>query len=84
MTKVAVINPDQKKMIHISEGVHGRWYKIVKYDPNPVHIGQIGIMIPKDFVQLKHNLLISPFGSCFSNENIFMEELSEVTISTKE
>ena len=85
MTKVTVIKPDQQKnMTPLSEGKHGKWYKISKYEPNPYHVGQIGIMIPKDCTGLEYDMLIAPDGHCYSHSAIFIEELSEVTITVKE
>lgn len=84
MTKVAIIKPGQKKMIPISEGVHGKWYKIAKYDPNPRLVGEIGIFLSKSQTRSDYNHLVSPDGIHYSHEDIFIGELSEVTVSVKE
>lgn len=82
MTKVEVIKPNQKKMIPFSEGYHGAWYKIAKYDPNPNLVGEIGIFLSKD--NFRYDSLLTPSGICYSHESIFIEELSEVVITVKE
>jgi hypothetical protein len=84
MTKVEVIKPDQKKMIPLSEGYHGAWYKIAKYEPNPHLQGEVGIFLSKRNLGLRHNSLLTPNGICYSSESIFIEELSEVVITVKE
>ena len=84
MTKIEVIKPDQKKMIPLSEGYRGAWYKICKYEPNPDLVGEIGIFLPKGYLGLRHNSLITPDGICYSHESIFIEELSEVIVTVKE
>ena len=83
MTKVEVIKPDQKKMIPLSEGYHGAWYKICKYKPNPNLVGEIGIFLSKHNLDLRHNSLVTPSGIQYSHESIFIEELSEVIVTVK-
>lgn len=83
MTKVTVIKPEQKNMTPLSEGKHGKWYKIAKYEPNHHHVGQIGIMITKDHTGLGY-ILITPDGNCYNHPAIFIEELSEVVVTVKE
>ena len=82
MTKVEVIKPDQKKMIPLSEGYQGAWYKIAKYDPNPNLAGEIGIFLSKD--NFRYDSLLTPSGIQYSHESLFIEELSEVIITVKE
>ena len=84
MTKVEVIKPNQKKMIPLSEGYHGAWYKIAKYEPNPDLVGEIGIFLSKPNLGLRHNSLLTPDGICYSHGSIFIEELSEVIVTVKE
>ena len=84
MTKVAIIKPEQKNMTPLSEGKQGKWNKISKYEPNHHQVGQIGIMIPKDHTGLGYDMLITPDGHCYSHSAIFIEELSEVTVTVKE
>ena len=84
MTKVEVIKPNQKKMIPLSEGYHGAWYKIAKYEPNPHLVGEVGIFLSKDNTGLWYDFLLTPSGTCYSHESIFLEELSEVIITVKE
>ena len=84
MTKVEVIKPNQKKMIPLSEGYHGAWYKIAKYDPNPNLVGEIGIFLSKEYFGLQYDSLITPSGIQYSYESIFLEELSEVIVTVKE
>jgi hypothetical protein len=84
MTKVTVIKPEQKNMTPLSEGKHGKWYKIVKYEPNPRHVGQIGIFLSKSKTGSGYNYLVTPDGTCYSHSYIFIEELSEVTVTVKE
>ena len=89
MTKVEVIKPDQKKMIPLSEGYHGVWYKIAKYEPNhqyePNHhlVGVVGIFLSKEYFGLQYDSLITPSGIQYSYESIFLEELSEVIVTVK-
>ena len=85
MTKVTVIKPDQQKnMTPLNEGKHGKWYKIVKYEPNPRHVGQIGIFLSKSQTGSRDHILVTPEGDCYSHPGIFIEELSEVTVTVKE
>ena len=85
MTKVTIIKSDQKKMIPISEGVHGKWYKIAKYGKNPRIEGEIGIYLHHSyFIGASYSHLVSPDGMHYSHEDIFIEELSEVVVSVKE
>ena len=86
MTKVAVIKPEQKKMmmIPLSEGKHGKWYKIAKYDPHPWLVGEIGIFLSKSQTGSGYNNLVMPDGTCYSHSYIFIEELSEVIVTVKE
>ena len=84
MTKVKVIKPDQKKMIPLSEGYQGAWYKIAKYEPDPRIVGQIGIFLSKHNFGLRYDSLLTPSGSQYCHESIFIEELSEVIVTVKE
>ena len=84
MTKVEVIKPNQKKMIPLSEGYHGAWYKITKYEPNPRLVGEVGIFLSKEYLGLLDDSLLTPSGIQYSHESIFIEELSEVVITVKE
>lgn len=84
MTKVTIIKPDQKKMIPISEGVHGKWYKIARYVHNPKLEGEVGMYVTSQRLNAEYSSLVGPKGDCYSHEDIFIEELSEVTVSVKE
>lgn len=85
MTKVTIIKSDLKKMIPISEGVHGKWYKIAKYRNNPKIEGEIGIYLHRSyFIGALHSYLVTPDGTHYGHPDIFIEELSEVTVSVKE
>ncbi len=84
MTKVEVIKPNQKKMIPLSEGYHGVWYKIAKYEPNHHLVGEVGIFLSKEYFGLQYDSLITPSGIQYSYESIFLEELSEVIVTVKE
>ena len=81
MTKVTIIEPEQKKMIPFRNGEHGKWYKIVKYEPNPWLVGEIGIFLSKS--QTGSDYLVTPDGTCYSHSYIFIEELSEVTVTVR-
>lgn len=84
MTKVAIIKPEQKKVFCFCNGEHGKWYKIAKYDPNPWLVGEIGIFLSKSQTGSDYNHLVTPDGTCYIHSYIFIEELSEVTVTVKE
>ena len=84
MTKVAIINPNQKNVFYLCNGEHGKWYKIAKYDSNPRLVGEIGIFLSKSQTRSDYDHLVTPDGICHNHPFIFIEELSEVTVTVKE
>lgn len=92
MTKVAIIKPDQNKMIPVSECKHGKWY-IIRVCPSDTirssMVGFVGQFVSKA-MHGKWAMMVFPDGKIWSIpypdevSGVLLDELSEVTISVKE